>query len=428
MPASSTLPGARVRTLVVTMLFGVTFVSYLDRVNLSIAAEAFMPVLGLTKGDMAWVFNSFLVGYAIFQVPAGWLGDRSGARRVLGWSTLGVGLLTLLTGLLPGSFARSATGTLILLAGLRFLLGAAQAPAFPVTTQAISHWMPPARRGFGNSAVLMGSSVGSAISGPFISWAVVRFGWRTALGLSAIPAFLVAAAWLFFRRELPTPAPNTAPSTAPSTASSTKLLRAWVTPDILLLSLSYFSEGYLLFMFVSWLYIYLVEVRHFSLLAGGLASSLPWITAIAVTPLGGLAADALTIRVGRVRASQLLIMVGYSLSGILLFVAAYADTRPVAVLALSLSLGALYLAESSFWTVANALDSQRGGVVSGFMNTIGILGGVASNALVPTLVIHGGWRVAFGSATLMGLGTALIWVVLASRLRRSPTFSEPLLP
>ena len=418
------------------MLFGVTFVSYLDRVNLSIAAESFMPALSLTKGDMAWVFNSFLVGYAIFQVPTGWLGDRSGARRVLGWSTLLVGLITLLTGLLPGTLARSAVSTLFVLGSLRFLLGAAEAPAFPVATQAIARWMPAARRGFGNSAVLMGSSVGSAISGPFISWAVVHFGWRASLYLSAIPAFLVAAAWLLFRREAHRPDPAREPPTrriasasrTGSLLSAVWLTPAWLSPDVLLLSLSYFSEGYLLFMFVSWLYIYLVEVRHFSLMAGGLASSLPWITAIAATPLGGLAADALSTRIGRVRASQALIMAGYTLSGLLLFVAAFADATSIAVLALCLSLGALYLAESSFWTVANALDTERGGVVSGFMNTIGILGGVASNALVPSLVAHGSWLVAFGSATVMGLFTAITWVVLARRLARSPAFTAPLLP
>lgn len=415
------------------MLFGVTCVSYLDRVNLSVAAEAMMPALSLSKSDLAWVFNSFLIGYAIFQVPAGALGDRIGARRLLAWSTLAIGGITLLTGLLPGTVVPTVTGGFLGLCGLRLLLGIAESATFPVATQAVSLWMPSPRRGFGNAAVLMGSSVGSAITAPVLSWAIVRFGWRNSFYLSAIPAFLVGLAWLVFRRDPPpqsTP-PQSTPRLDPSKpAANTRALPRgwfhpeWLTADVLLLSLSYFSEGYLLFVFISWLYIYLVEVRQFSLMSGGLAASLPWIAAMVATPLGGLASDALTARFGRIRASQALISAGYLLSGGLLFVAAFAASRPLAVLALSLSLGALYLAESSFWTVANALDAQRGGVVSGFMNTIGILGGVASNALVPFLVARSGWLAAFGSATIMSLLTAVLWLLLARRLSR--VRAEPL--
>jgi ACS family glucarate transporter-like MFS transporter len=131
--------------------------------------------------------------------------------------------------------------------------------------------------------------------------------------------------------------------------------------NVILLSLSYMSEGYLLFMFVSWLYIYLVEVRGFSLARGGLVATLPWIAAIVATPLGGILSDRLTVRFGRVRSAQVLIMTGYTLSGLLLLVAAQAHNRLSAVFALCVSLGSLYLAESSFWTTATAIAGKRAG-------------------------------------------------------------------
>jgi MFS transporter, ACS family, glucarate transporter len=53
------------------MLFGLSCASYVERVNISVAAELMMPALSLSKSDMALIFNSFLIGYAIFQVPAG---------------------------------------------------------------------------------------------------------------------------------------------------------------------------------------------------------------------------------------------------------------------------------------------------------------------------------------------------------------------
>jgi nitrate/nitrite transporter NarK len=128
------------------------------------------------------------------------------------------------------------------------------------------------------------------------------------------------------------------------------------------------------------------------------------------------------VRFGRVQSARILIMTGYMLSGILLLAAAQAHSRLSAVLALCVSLGSLYLAESSFWTTATAIAGNSGGVVSGFMNTIGILGGIISNAAVPALVKHyghQGWIMAFGSGTGMGLLCAALWWILGKRLSRT---------
>ena len=64
------------------MLFGFSFVSYLERVNISIAAELMMPALFLTKMQMGHIFSSFLIGYAIFRFLPG-LGDIKGPRFTL---------------------------------------------------------------------------------------------------------------------------------------------------------------------------------------------------------------------------------------------------------------------------------------------------------------------------------------------------------
>jgi ACS family glucarate transporter-like MFS transporter len=306
-------------------------------------------------------------------------------------------------------------GTVVVLWLLRFLLGAAEASTYPVAAQAVHSWMTPSRRGAGNSVMLMGSSVASALTAPFVSWSMLRYGWRASFYLTSIAAFVISLLWLSFAR--------TPPSTDDSivTAVSSQPAGPFLNVDVLLLSLSYISEGYLLFMFVSWLYIYLVEVRGFSLAHGGLVASLPWISAIIATPLGGILSDRLSVRLGRVRSAQILIMTGYMLSGTLLLVAAQAPSRVSAVLALCVSLGSLYLAESSFWTTATAIAGKNSGVVAGFMNTVGILGGIVSTALVPALLKHHGhqgWTVAFASGTGMGFFCATLWWILGRRLRR----------
>jgi ACS family glucarate transporter-like MFS transporter len=159
-------------------------------------------------------------------------------------------------------------------------------------------------------------------------------------------------------------------------------------------------------------------------------ASLPWIAAIIATPLGGILSDRLAKRYGRFKSAQIIISTGYSLSGILLLVAAEVDSRMLAVLALSVSLGAMYLAESSFWTTATAIAGSHAAVVAGFMNTVGIIGGIASTSLVPLLVKHyghAGWILAFGSGTAMGLMTALVWLVLSKRLQQSTLVAESML-
>ena len=181
-------------------------------------------------------------------------------------------------------------------------------------------------------------------------------------------------------------------------------------------------------MFVSWLYIYLVEVRGFSLAKGGLVAALPWLAAIAATPLGGFLSDRIAVRYGRTASARVLIMTGYTSSGALLLAAALVRARPLAVAALCVSLGSLYLAESSFWTTAASISGSDAGVVAGFMNTIGILGGIASNSIVPPLVKHygyAGWIAAFSSGTAMGLFSAAIWWVLGKRLKNSEQFGLP---
>lgn len=378
----------------------------MERSNLSIASELMMPALSLTKGNLAVIFNSFLLGYAIFQVPAGWLGDTFSPRLVLAWSALAWGGLTLLTGFLPAGISRSTAHAVLILWLLRFLLGAAEASTFPVAARAVQQWVSVPRRGFGNSLMLTGSSVASAITAPFVSWSMLRYGWRASFYLTATVALAVSFFW--FRLRVPALADDPAPYPALAEHRTN-----WLRPEVLLLSVSYISEGYLLFVFVSWLYIYLVEVRHFSLSGGGLIASLPWIAAIAATPLGGYLSDFLALRYSRSTAARSLIIAGYTLSGVLLLAAAMAPSRTLAVLSLSISLGALYLAESSFWTTATLIARGNAGAVAGLMNTLGILGGMVSNSLVPVLVGRfgqRGWILAFASGTAMGLFCAAIWL------------------
>ena len=91
------------QSLVLALLFGTSVVTYIDRVNISVTARQMMPAFGLTEQEMGWVFSAFVVGYALFQIPGGWLADRLGARVVLTGALIWWSVCTALTAFVAAS-------------------------------------------------------------------------------------------------------------------------------------------------------------------------------------------------------------------------------------------------------------------------------------------------------------------------------------
>jgi ACS family glucarate transporter-like MFS transporter len=407
-------------------LSGFALVSYMTRANISIAAEMMIPSLRLSHVQMGQIFTSFLVGYAIFQIPGGVLGDHFGPRLTLGISALIWAASSLLTGMIGVVFAARVAGTFLVLWIVRFLLGAAEATTFPVGNRAVCNWMPPHLRALGNSIMFMGTSIASAITAPLVSSVMNRFGWEASFFVTAAPALIIGVLWLWLARDHPAqtawmPESSGAmtldsASTPPTSAAPLfKLLRQ---RNVALLIGSYISEGYVLFMFVFWMYIYLVERRGFSTLRGGWMAAIPWITALVLTPLGGYACDRIARDRGRLAGARVVIMTGYGLSGIMLFLAACVRSRSLAVAALSLSIAFLMSAESSFWSSAVYLAEGPVGFLSGVMNTAGILGGIVSTSLVPVLTERFGWTIALGSGSVMALACVGLWTTISNRSPR----------
>jgi ACS family glucarate transporter-like MFS transporter len=416
--------GSSVRWFVAAMVGGFAFVSYVERMNISVAAELMMPDLSLSQTAMGHVFSSFLLGYAIFQVPAGRIGDAVGPRVTLAVAAVIWGATTALTGLLPNLLVRGSTAILASLLILRFLLGAGEAATFPVGTRAIRNWTPPPARALGNSLMVAGSSLAAAITAPLVSWLMVQMSWRSAFYMTSLLAFAIALVWYLSVTDDPAEDKHVSASELDlitrqvrneKQSTSTPLSKLLTNRNILILSLSYICEGYVLFIFVFWLYIYLVEVREFSMLKGGMVASLPWLAALMCTPLGGLTCDRMSAKIGRIGGARAVIMLGYGLSGALLFVAAKSESRTGAVAALCVSVGFLYFAEPAFWATAAHLSGESAGAVSGIMNTAGIIGGIVSTSLIPVIVKHFGWIPALGSGAAVAVACTCAWFMIGGK-------------
>src|SRR3978361_2399941 len=97
----------RVRYLLIMLIVVVSAVVYIDRSNISIAGTYLAQDYHISKIQLGWVFSAFLLGYAFFQVPAGWLVGKLGPRKTLTFGLIWWSALSIATALVPPSMAHS---------------------------------------------------------------------------------------------------------------------------------------------------------------------------------------------------------------------------------------------------------------------------------------------------------------------------------
>jgi ACS family glucarate transporter-like MFS transporter len=412
-----------VRWHVVALLVLASFVAYLLRTNMSVAGERMMEDLGLTKVQLGFVLAAFAWGYAIFQFPGGVFGDRFGGRRALALIAASWGCLNLLVGLVPAG-AMPATAILGTLIVLRFLMGVAQAPLYPITGGGvIYHWFPPTSWALPNGLTNAGLTLGAAATGPLIAWLAATVGWRQSFLLTAPAAFLVAAVWWWYVRDRPSEhagvsakeialidAGRHATSAAAEAARRADWRSVIRNRNVLLLAGSYFCSNYVFYFFFNWLFIYLVDVRGFKALEGGYFAAAPWLAGAVGAAAGGLLADQLAARFGPRQGYRIPTMIALVAVGGLIFAAATAHNPVVAVIYLSLCLGLQQMTEGSYWAATIAVSGRHAATGCGVLNTGGnVVGGIGA-LLVPITAQRFGWVPALGTASIFALVGAVLWV------------------
>src|SRR6202166_5076155 len=153
-PAIATRP-TRSRHVVLALVVGAYMITYMDRVNLASAVPVIQRDMGFSMITIGWIFASFRWGYALFQIPGGWMGDRIGGRRALSVVVVWWSIFTSLTAVTWNAFS---------MAICRFLFGMGEAGAFPIATRSLSGWMLPTERGFAQGLTHAASRVGAALT------------------------------------------------------------------------------------------------------------------------------------------------------------------------------------------------------------------------------------------------------------------------
>jgi MFS transporter, ACS family, glucarate transporter len=323
----------------------------------------------------------------------------------------------------PGRIAGSALVVLWTLTALRFLMGAAQAPLFPIIGGGTTgSWFPVSGWALPNSLQNAGATVGAATTGPLIAWLVQQAGWRGSFLLTAPAGLLLAAGWWWYVRDRPSEHPGVNPAEralieAGRTASD--LARAdrggWRVVirnrQVQVIALGYFCANYLFYFFFNWLFVYLIEARGFTLLEGGWYAAMPWVAGAVGAVAGGWLCDRLWKRLGARRTCSYLGAAGLAASGALLIAAAQAPHPVVAVVLLSLCLAAEQFTDAIYWAAAIAVAGRHASAACGVMNTGGNVVGGAGALMVPVIVNQLGWPAAVASGSAFAFVAAGLWLV-----------------
>ena len=414
---------SHVRWFLLFWLFVLSAVSFLDRVNISIASNSIVETYGFTNIQLGYIFSSLLAGYALFQTVGGRLADRFGSRRVLAVGVLWWGLFTTLT----AGVSTKIGHALLLFISIRFLLGAGEAVVYPASNQFVARWIPVRERGIANGSIFAGVGVGAGLTPPLITYFMLHYGWRASFWVCSIIGCIAGAVWFFAARDTPQEHPSvnrselekiraglptSIESGNPKSAALSLIpwSRVLQSKDVWAVTISYFCFGYVAWIFFSWFYRYLATVRGLNLKASAFYAMLPFLAMAVTCPLGGMISDRLTNwrgpRLGRCGVA----VVGIGLASVFLAFGSQVNNARLASVVLAGGAGALYLSQSSFWSVTAGLAGPSSGSVSGFMNTGGQCGGFVTAWLTPMVAGRLGWTASFLVAAALCVVGAIAWL------------------
>ncbi|MEO7144034.1 MAG: MFS transporter [Bryobacteraceae bacterium] len=353
------------------------FITYLDRVCISVTAPAIMRDLSLTPIQMSFIFSSFTVAYALFEAPTGWWGDRVGPRRVLTRIVIWWSLFTMATA--------SAVGFRSL-AAMRFLFGAGEAGAWPNVAKVIARWFPSSERGTAQGIFFMGAHLGGGLTPVLVAYLAARMGWRPVFVILSVFGFTWAAVWTMWFRDDPAEHPSVSAAElrhirAGATIAGidrTSGFRMLADPSVIAMCAAYFTQGYGFYFYITWLPTYLQQAKGVSAGAMGVLAGLPLMLSAVADLLGGLTTDRLTRRYG-FRIGRCAVAGGsLAVSSVAIAAAAMAGASVLSACLIALGAASSNFLLGATWGACVDLSGQNAGVVSAAMNTAGQIGGTLS--------------------------------------------------
>jgi MFS transporter, ACS family, glucarate transporter len=377
---------------------------------MSYAARGIQSQYGMTNVQIGWILSAFVIGYGLCQIPIGLAVDHWGPRLVLTVAVLAWSGCTLATAIVPAA----------LFIAIRMATGMAQAAVLPSGNKIVSRWMPLDERAAGNSLFFTGIGLGGIIAPPLTVGLMLRYGWQMPFWLLGTLGIAIAALWRWYARDAPEEHSGVG-------AAELKLIHAgqqgrehaaavWRWGPVLrsgsvwALVLSYGVAGYPSYVFYTWFYLYIANVRHVDPASGGYWAMLPFLAIVMLTPLGGRTSDWLVRRYGKRVGRASVGIAGSALAAALIVTGARITDVRVAMIFLALAAGFHLFGQTPAWAATIDLAPARPATLFGFMNTAAQAAGAVAPVLTPYLAQKLGWTHALDFAAGMVMLAGVLWI------------------
>ena len=376
------------KNMILTMLVILGMVTFLDRINISVAGSSIMHDLNLSPSEWGWVQSAFILSYGLMQIPMGALGDRFGHRKILAAIVLWWSAFTAFTGL---------AGGLASLLVIRFMFGIGEAGSSPCSTGVISRWFEKGEVGKAQGYVWAASRMGGALT-PFVVIPVMMWvGWRAAFYLLGALGVIWAVVWYVWyrdrgeRKEVRGERIVQTQSTSEADTSLTShLLLLTSNMQFWLICGMYFFYAFGSWFFFSWFPTFMELGRGFDKTELTYAVAVPFIMSMIGNIAGGHLTDKLTNRYGIKVGRKALGSTSLAVSAVCMFLAAFIPGKMAVFVFLSLCFGIFDLMLPSAWALCIDLGKHHAGTLSGAMNTAGNIGGFCCGILFGELVQQSG--------------------------------------
>lgn len=403
----------------------ITFVNYLDRANLAVAAPFLSKDLGLNATKMGLVFSAMGWSYTVMQIPCGWFLDRFGPRLVYAIALIGWSVMTMAISI--GSGLRS-------MIGFRLGLGFFEAPAFPANNRIVTTWFPSKERGFAIGAYTGAEYIGLALCTPILTWLLVTFGWRSIFIATGLIGILCAFVWLSYYND---PAKfkgvnqeeldlikeggglsDTVVEQKKVTWKEMKYL--FTSRQLWGMYIGGFANAAILFFFMTWFPSYLVSEKHMAVIKVGIYGALPYLSAIAGVLTAGKWSDWMISKGFSLGVSRKLpVIVGLLLCSVVVG-ANYSNKVNVVIAFMCVAFFGQGMASAITWALLSEIvPKELVGSCGGTYNFINNVGGTLSPAIVGYLIATtGSYSSALVFVSSMGLLGAFSYIFVVGKPSR----------
>jgi sugar phosphate permease len=395
------------------VVFAVTLaiIQYVDRVCISQAAPFITEEMGLDARQMGMVFSAFTLAYALFEIPAGYLGDRIGPRKVLLRIVLWWSFFTAATG-----WVRSFVSLLV----TRFLFGAGEAGAFPNLTKAFNRWLPQRERTRAQGVMWMSARLGGAFTPLLVYQCLQLVSWRMAFMLFGLLGVVWAVIFFWWYRDDPrshwqvnAAEAGLLPAEAP-TGDHFRVpwARLFSSRTVWCLCGQYFACSYSFYFFITWFPTYLFKARGFDLKQSALLAGAPLFVGAFGSLFAGWVSPLLARSLNDTGKARRGVGAAGSLGAAVLLVAVASVADPyLAVALITLVAFCNDIQMPGAWTACMDVGGKSVATLSGTMNMMGNVGGFLSPIACGYIVeATGNWNLAFYLTAAAYLLGAICWL------------------